>query len=40
MIMAKEGAVAHSFQPLLELRRSIFWGSDGGQVADPMIEAA
>jgi hypothetical protein len=24
--MAKDGEVAHSFQPLLEMRRSFVWG--------------
>ena len=38
--MAKDGEVAHSFQPLMEGSRSFFWGAHGGQVADPMIEAA
>jgi hypothetical protein len=37
--MAKDGEVAHSFQPLMEVSRSFFWGAHGGQVADPMIEA-
>ena len=37
--MAKDGEVAHSFQPLMEGSRSFFWGAHGGQVADPMIEA-
>ena len=39
MIMAKDGEVALSFQPLLGVSCSFFWGLMRGQVADPMIEA-
>jgi hypothetical protein len=39
MHMAKDGKGALSFQPLLGVIRSILWGSHGGEVADPMIEA-
>lgn len=37
--MAKDGEVAHSFQPLLGGESLNFLGSHGDQVADPMIEA-
>jgi len=39
MHMAKDGKGALSFQPLLGVIRSILWGSHGGEMADPMIEA-
>src|SRR5712691_12794043 len=38
MIMAKDGEVAHSLQPLLG-GALIFLGAHGGQMADAMIEA-
>ena len=37
-MMAQDGEVAPSFQPLLGLAAN-FLGSHGSQVADPMIEA-
>jgi hypothetical protein len=40
VILAKDGEGALSFQPLLGDELLIVQGSDGGQVADPMIEAA
>jgi hypothetical protein len=39
IIMAKDGEVAPSFQPLLGMSPLIFLEPYGGEVADPMIEA-